>query len=130
MADQRKADLIAQLQRARSQAAANSQALTEDLHVGDHVRENIANNRAAWLSGAVITGLVVSKIPPRTKQVVLHRGGDKTGQAVEKVGLVGVAFGVVKMVFSFFRPMLMRWFTARLTERGYLGPSGSRSARI
>ena len=63
MADPRKADLIAQLDRARSQAAANSQALGEDLQVGDKLKENIDRHRGAWLSGAVLTGLVISKLP-------------------------------------------------------------------
>lgn len=130
MADQRKADLIRQLDRARSQAAANSRALQDDLQVGDRLKENIERNRGAWISGAVLTGLVISKIPPRTKSVIVApKSGQKAEETAAKAGFLGLAIAAAKVIFNFARPFLMKWVTRRLSQSGYIGVDPYRRTR-
>jgi hypothetical protein len=128
MADSRKADLIAQLDRARSQAAANSRALGDDLQVGDKLKENIDRHRGAWLSGALLTGLVISKLPARKETVVLNNGrpNRKATKELEKVGILSLVLSAVKFAFSVVRPFALKWLTKRFTEGRYLRPAEPR----
>lgn len=126
MADQRKADLIARLDRARSQAAAHSQALAEDFQVGDKLKENIDRHRGAWLSGAVLTGLVISKLPARTQKVVIDRRGTKVAKEAEKVGILALVLSALKFAFTLVRPFAVKWLTRRFTQPRSLRPSTSR----
>lgn len=126
MADEQKRELIARLARARAEASANSQALHEDLQIGEKLKENIENNRGAWLSGAVLAGLVISKIPPRTKKVVVTPGkGAKVEKEIEQAGKVGLFLSALRMVFNFVQPFLVKWITRRLQARA-ASPRGLR----
>ncbi len=69
MADERKAELIAELDRARARATANTKALRSDVAFRPHLQRVFQRNRSAYLGGAALFGLLLSKIPPRTKEV-------------------------------------------------------------
>jgi hypothetical protein len=129
MADERKAQLIARLARARAEASANTDAVREDLQIGEKLKENIGNNRGAWLSGAVLAGLVISKIPPRTKKVVVTSGkAGKVEKEIEAAGKAGLFLGALRMIFNLVQPFLVKWITRRL-QGGPAGPAYPRSVR-
>lgn len=118
MADaQRKRDLIAQLDRARSRATAHQRELGNDLQVGDKLKENVDRHRGVWLGSAALLGLAISKLPPRTKKIVIQPGGRaRAEREVKEVGKWGLVIAAAKWLFDLIRPMLVTWGTRRLTQ--------------
>lgn len=129
----RKRELIAQLDRARSRAAANKAELEQDLKVGDRVNEisdklkdglkdNVDHNRGIWLGGAALIGLLISKIPPRTKVLVGGSTNTKVSKETKQAGKAGILMAVLTWAFSMVRPMLISWGTRKAQE--YLAGGG------
>lgn len=126
MADSRKKrELIAQIDRARSKAAAFQRELKEDLkirekvhEVGDSMRyelkESVDQHRGIWLGGAALLGLLIAKIPPRTKVIVSGGGAKKKAAEAGKIGAAGLLVTALGWVFSLVRPLLISWGRKRI----------------
>jgi hypothetical protein len=119
MAESRKQELIRELEQARQKITISRAGLSDDLHFGDKITGNLTRYRGAWLAGALITGLVISKIPPRTKKVkvkvpVLKSSGEKQA---EKAGAAGLGLMALKFAFDVGKPFLMKYLTQRMRGR-------------
>jgi hypothetical protein len=112
--DDRKTELIAELARARSHLAINAQALRHDLDFPTRARNAFKRSPLPWLGGAAVVGLLVAKLPRRTKKVTVVRKGSEA--VAEKAGKLGLALGALKIAFDFARPALTAWVTKRVTE--------------
>src|SRR4051812_6678760 len=114
MADSaKKRELIAQIDRARSKATAFQRELKEDLKIGDRVhevgdqvkyelKESVDQHRGIWLGTAALVGLLISKIPPRTKVITPGRDS-KTAREVKTAGKAGILMAALGWVFSLVR---------------------------
>lgn len=121
--DERKAALIAELDRARSRAAANRRGLSGDAQVSEKLKTNISRHRISWLAGGVLTGLIIAKLPPRTRKVVVDRKGTtfRGDERLAATGKAGIALGAVKLLIDVTKPVLMAWATKRLGEAVHVG---------
>ena len=120
MADERKQELIRELADVRNRITANRAGLDDTLRVGDKIRENLSRFRGVWLGGAMLLGLVIAKLPARTKKVpVPISPSSKAEKSVKKVGLAGLGLTVLKMIFDLGRPFLLRWLTQRVRGGRY-----------
>jgi hypothetical protein len=122
----KKRELIAQLDRARSKATAFQRELKEDLKIGDRVhelgdqvqdglKESVDHHRGVWLGTAALVGLLISKIPPRTK-VIMGGNGSKTSREAKKVGKAGLFVAALGWLFSLVRPLIISWGRKRLVQ--------------
>lgn len=109
----RKADLIAQLESARARLGVHSKGAQAHLHPGVKVREAFSRQRAAWLGGAALLGLMVTRLP-RTKKVVVRRKGGREEMA--KAGKAGMALGGLKLAIDLAKPLLIAWATKRIGD--------------
>jgi hypothetical protein len=131
MADaDRKRELIAQIDRARSRAAANKAELEQDLRISDRVdevsdklkhglKENVDHNRGIWLGGAALFGLLISKIPPRTKVLIKDPRGpkmEKAAKEAKQAGKAGLLMAALTWAFGLVRPMLISWATRQAQQ--------------
>lgn len=64
----RKSQLIAELERSRSEFAHGVRGLRQDMDVGAHLKHAFVRQKAAWLTGAAITGWLLAKLPTRRKK--------------------------------------------------------------
>lgn len=117
----RKAELIAELNRARSRATAYRRGLSGDLKVSSKAKANIARNRGAWLLGAGLVGLIIAKIPPRTKKVPVSSYKGDRRQQVEATGKAGLMLGILKLLVDATKPVFLAWMTKRLGEAVSVG---------
>jgi len=113
--DTRKAELIATLDRARSRIAANAHALGDDLNPIAQVKKSFRRHGLAWLGGAALTGLVLSKLPGRTKVVTVDRKGQRV-QDTKKAATAGLLLGVIKIAFDLAKPWLAGWISERAAQ--------------
>ncbi len=110
MADEnRKEELIAELRAARSGMTTNRLGLREDLDLPKKFKAAFKAHRVLWLSGAGLLGLLLTKLPPRTKKVVVDAKGAKRKKVVEEAGTAGIALGALKMAFDLAKPFLLSW---------------------
>jgi hypothetical protein len=110
--DLRKAELIATLDRARSRLAANALAVREDLNPLTGVQRSFRQHGLAWLGGATLFGLVLSKLPARTKKVIVDRKGAKVSDS-RNAATAGLLIGTLKLAFDLGKPFLSGWLARR-----------------
>ena len=116
--DDRKAELRAELERARSRASAFRQQLQSRPSVTSKAQHTISRNRVPWLIGAVLVGLTIAKLPPRTKKVPVNRwtGKKVNPEPLEQAGKAGFFLAILKIVIDVTKPILMAWATKRLGQ--------------
>jgi hypothetical protein len=112
--DRRKAELIAELARARARLTANAQGLRTELDFPTKARRAFTRHPAVWIGGAALLGLLVAKLPARRKKGVVKRKGAEP--VLEKAGQAGLLLGALKIAFDFARPALLKWATQRATD--------------
>ena len=123
-----KAALIAELEAARAKIAGTGAALKS---AGESVRrtfdfptrakESFEEHRPAWLGGAALVGLLLSKLPARQKTVFVETA---TGAAV--AGKLGTLWGVVKFAGGLAKPFLgdiaAKWVAGKMEHAGKREP--------
>lgn len=113
--DARKAELIATLDRARSRLAANAHALRDDVNPVVQVKKSFRRHGVLWLGGAAFTGLMLSKLPARTKVVTVDRKGQRV-QDTKKAATAGLLVAVLKIGFDLVKPWLAGWISERAAQ--------------
>src|SRR6476619_5736166 len=98
----RKAELIAQLGNARARMTGHSRGARAHLHPGQKFRALFRRYRVSWLGGAAILGLVLAKLPPRTKKVPARRRKDR--DELVQAGRAGFILGTLKLVLDLTKP--------------------------
>lgn len=115
MADiQRKAELTAELARARSRIAANFGALRCDLDFPARVKRVVLKNPTAWVGGATLIGVLLARLPARRKKVTARRSGAEA--QIVGAGKAGLLLGALKIAFDLTRPALAKWAGRRVAD--------------
>jgi hypothetical protein len=109
----RKTELAADLDRARAALARNFDALRQDMDVGTHLKASFHKNKAAYIGGATVFGLLLSKLPPRKKKVYVEKKSKGIVKEAQKAGLWLV---LLEFLFKTFRPLITSVVTKGVTE--------------
>lgn len=104
--EDRKAELIRALSHARSKLDAAGGTLHQALDFRTRVGRSLSENKWLWLGGAAIVGVILAKLPSRTRTVKLDVGGKRVKG--EDVAKTGAAIAVAKVVFDLARPVLLK----------------------
>lgn len=126
MADQaRKQVLTADLAAARERFSGYVSALRHDLDVGSRLKSGVSSNPIAWFGGAAVVGLLLSKIPPARRKVVV-KGPAIRNDSAEKAGKAAFLLTALKFALDFAKPALISWAKQRLFSGGGNGVSSKR----
>jgi hypothetical protein len=128
MADQAlKQSLINELAVARSQFGVNKAELREDLAIGRKLKRQLRQNPVPWFAGAAVLGLLLSKLPPMRRKVVVKP--PKIGKTkAEDVGKAGIAVALFNFALQMAKPTLMRMLRERFMS-SFRSRTGSASRR-
>jgi hypothetical protein len=112
--DQRKAELTAELARARNRIAGNFGALRHDFDLPGRFKDAVMRKPVAWIGGATLFGILLSKLPARRKEVFVHSDGKpaKVGNA----GKAGLLLGALKIALDLSRPAITKWASQRVAD--------------
>src|SRR5688500_10920117 len=110
----RKDELVAQLDHARARVAGHSRGARAHMHPGEKLRASFRRQRLGWLGGAALLGLVLAKLPPRTKKVPVRRGKDR--EQLANAGKAGITLGALKLLLDLTKPILIAWATKRVGD--------------
>jgi hypothetical protein len=105
--------LAAEMERARARLAVNFDALRHDLDVGTHLKHSFHQHKTAYIGGATLFGLILSKLPARKKKVYVER---KTREAIKGVEKAGIWMVILQFLFNAVRPLLTSFVTKQVTE--------------
>ena len=114
-------ELKSELAAARGAVSVYATALRRDLDFGAKLKRSVQANPAAWFASAVLLGLLLSRIPPTRRKVVV-KGPKLRSDAPKEAGKAAIALTLVKFALDSAKPALFRWLRNR-----YLG--GSRASR-
>lgn len=108
--------LIAELAASRAALTGYTTALRHDVAFGAKLKRSFHANRTAWLGGAAVFGLLLSRLPGSRRKVVIHAPAAGAGKAA-------FALTALKVGLDFAKPALLRWLKDR-----WLSRSGARPA--
>jgi hypothetical protein len=114
----KKQSLIREIQEARGQVAGNIVALKQDLSIGNRFRRSVRENPLAWYGSAALIGLLLSKIPPMGKKVVVPR---PIFAKEQKAGKAAMILGAIKIALDLGRPLIINWLKERASNRPPMG---------
>lgn len=111
----RRSELLAELSRSRTKMASSLAGLRVDMDVPAHFKTAVGRNKSVWLGGAALLGWLISMVPARKKtvKVIVDKGRRTEVKQIEKAGLL---LGLLKMVFSLLRPMIMGFATKKIAD--------------
>ena len=109
----RKTELAADLDRARAALARNFDALRQDMDVGTHLKGSFHKHKTAYIGGATVFGLLLSKLPPRKKKVYVEKKSKGIVKDAEKAGLWLV---LLEFMFKALRPFITSLVAKGVTE--------------
>jgi hypothetical protein len=108
-----KVELAAELERTRARLARNFGALRQDMDVGTHLKHSLAEHKTAYIGGATVLGLLLSKLPARKKKIYVER---KSKEAVKEVEKAGIWIVLLQLIFKAFQPMLTSLVSKQLAS--------------
>ena len=108
--DDRKTALIAQLAAHRAEFSERARGVRASLDVGARLKAGFAANPAAWLAGAGIAGLALTRFRSRKTP------RSKPAESLKVAAAAGFALPVAKLLFNLARPALISLLTARLAD--------------
>lgn len=118
MSDDDRAALIAELEAARAKIAKAGTSLREagenvrrKFDVSARAKESFKKHKPAWLGGAAIFGLLLSKLPARKAPVSVAQASGATGKLGAAWGLLKFAGGLAK---PFLGDLAAKWLAARM----------------
>jgi hypothetical protein len=92
-------------------------ALRHDLDFGSKLKRGVRDNPLAWYTAAGVLGLLLSKIPPIQRKVIV-KGPKLRAGASEEAGKAAITVTILKFALDFAKPALLRWFKARFLGVG------------
>jgi hypothetical protein len=113
-----------ELASSREGTAAYVAAVRHDLDMGAKVKRSVRNNPLAWYAAAGLLGLLLSRIPPARRKVVVK--GPKLRSDAQQAGKAAIGVTLLKFALDFAKPALLRWFQ----DRFHAGARPARTAKV
>ncbi len=116
--EERKSQLIAELERSRAGLARDMRGVRQGLDVGSHVKHAILRQKTLWFTGAAVTGWLLSRIPGRLKepkekpQTLLSRFMPEPKEAKRS----GWLLALLGLAGTLLKPAVTSFLTHKLTE--------------
>lgn len=112
--DHDKAELIAELARARARLTDSTLAVRRGLDFSTRAKTAFKKSPLPWIGAAALVGLIIARLPGKKTKVVFAR--KPKGSAMETAGKAGLVLSALKIAFDFARPTLLHWATQRFSD--------------
>lgn len=109
--------LIAELAASRAALTGYTTAVRHDLDLGAKLKRSFKANQTAWLGGAAVLGLLLSKVPSTRRKVIIH------APPAAEAGKLALALTALKFALNFAKPALFDWVKDRWQSRSDKRPA-------
>ena len=88
-------------------------------------RKSFQRQTVIWIGAAIVIGVLIVALPPRTKKVRVRAKGKSKGEE-QKEGLLGagLALGALKLVATMLKPTITQFVAKKMS--GYAAGAGPR----
>jgi hypothetical protein len=88
-------------------------------------RKSFQRQTVLWIGAAVVIGVIIITLPPRTKKVKVSASGKSKGEH-QKEGILGagLALGALKLVATMLKPTVTAFVAKKMS--GYAAGAGAR----
>ncbi|MEY2508967.1 MAG: hypothetical protein QOH01_3296 [Verrucomicrobiota bacterium] len=88
-------------------------------------RKSFQRQTVLWIGAAIVVGIVIMTLPPRTKKVKVSAKGKNRGEQ-QKEGILGagLAIGALKLVATLLKPTVTQFVAKKMS--GYAAGTGPR----
>ncbi|MEY2585009.1 MAG: hypothetical protein QOD80_1035 [Verrucomicrobiota bacterium] len=88
-------------------------------------RKSFQRQTVLWIGAAIVVGIVIMTLPPRTKKVKVSAKGKNRGEQ-QKEGILGagLAIGALKLVATLLKPTVTQFVARKMS--GYAAGAGPR----
>ncbi|MEY2500747.1 MAG: hypothetical protein QOI07_1081 [Verrucomicrobiota bacterium] len=88
-------------------------------------RKSFQRQTVLWIGAAIVVGIVIMTLPPRTKKVKVSAKGKNRGEQ-QKEGILGagLAIGALKLVATLLKPTVTQFVAKKMS--GYAAGAGPR----
>ena len=111
----RKAQLVQELELSRAGLAVSLGGVRQDLNLSAHLKKAIARRKFAWLAGAVVGGLILTRFIFRKKKPVHGEAEARIGQ-LNQSGRAGAWLSVLGLMVSLLKPAVTNFLSQRLAD--------------
>ena len=124
---ERKAELISELAWSRASLSRHFQDAREDMNLVAHLKNSVVHRKTAWLTGAAITGWILSRLPGHKKK----QSGPKVGHeknSKERSERNAFMLAVLGAFVNLLKPLLTTFATRKIHEWTARNGGGERRA--
>lgn len=111
--EDRKAELIAQLAKARQQIDSSGTRVRQALDVPARVRSSFQKHAVVWMGGGLLAGVLIAALARRPRTAATTKQKETRDGALPKAGAAGLLVAGAKIVFDVCRPILIKWLMSR-----------------
>lgn len=113
----RKAELINELAWSRAELTRSVRATRSDLNLVAHLKSSFIHQKTAWITGAAITGWILSRLPSRKKSEPKADSlpANQTGW-VKDAERTGFLLAALNVLFNICKPVLTAFATRKISE--------------
>jgi hypothetical protein len=114
----RKDQLRAELDHARDQIGGHALGLKRSLSPAEAIKRGVRHRPVVWFAGAVLAGLLLSRIPARRRQSRAEKRAEKQKEkeTAGNAGKAALLVTVLKFGLDLAKPSLTRWLRDRVTQ--------------
>ena len=89
-------------------------------------RKSFQRQTVLWIGAAIVIGVLIVALPPRTKKVRVKAKGAKSPGEHQKEGILGagLALGALKLVATMLKPTITQYVAKKMS--GYAAGAGPR----
>jgi hypothetical protein len=116
-------ELRQQAAHARDRLGRDLTGLRYELDFPLKFRKSFQRQTVIWIGAAIVIGVLIAALPPRTKKVQINAKAKSKGEA-QKEGILGagLALGALKLVATMLKPTITAFVAKKMG--GYAGGAG------
>lgn len=112
----RKSQLIADLERSRTELGRSLSGVRQDLDVGSHLKHAFARQKTAWLAGAVIAGWILSRIPARKKSAPKSSVKTSPRTELKETERAGIWLALLSLLGTLIKPAVTAFVSRKIAQ--------------
>ena len=115
MAEQSKAELIAELERARVHLSHSMRGVAHSLDFHARFRESVGRNKVLWFSGAAAAGWILARLPSRRKKASIHANKHAV-ENIKETRNAGMMLSLLKFGITILKPAITAFAAKKITD--------------